>query len=142
MALARRQRALFISQASYELQTTLGIACSHCIGTSSHLLLTNCGEGDKCSQQLQACADPQETAGGCTGSDYDDQSKCEQVCSSSGRSTADEERSWHSVPFCIRNAVLLSVIPEYCASVFHIIDLLNRPCPHNDMHGEFYDLLR
>ncbi|BDA44752.1 Inositol polyphosphate multikinase IPK2 [Coccomyxa sp. Obi] len=59
--------------------------------------------------EREACAERRKASG----SDYDDQSKCEQACSSSGRSTADEECSWHSVPFCIRNAVLLSVLPEY-----------------------------
>ena len=97
----------------------------------------------KRSQQLQACTDPQETAH--TGSEYDDQSKCEQACSSSGRSTADEECSWHAVPFCIRNAMLLSVIPEYCGSLSHVIACLacpDCPCAYSDMNGRNAMLLR
>ncbi len=48
---------------------------------------------------------------GCSGSE-DGHSACEEA-SSSGRSTEEEEYSWGQVPFCIRNAVLLSVIPDY-----------------------------
>lgn len=44
----------------------------------------------------------------------DDHSSC-QVASSSGRSSEGEDYSWADMPFCIRNAVLLSVIPSYCA---------------------------
>ncbi|KAK9907939.1 hypothetical protein WJX75_000286 [Coccomyxa subellipsoidea] len=57
--------------------------------------------------EKEACAERQKASGS-----EDDHSACE-VASSSGRSTGEEDYSWGQVPFCIRNAVLLSVIPEY-----------------------------